>query len=97
MIVIALLNTLLLLVFNRIFPDNSKGGKWYFSFQTGKGLAFINILACDFLASVILVNLLLLFNMQESSALWIVGGAHAVLDIFIVTGYVRCSGKSAGC
>ena len=40
---------------------------------------------------------LLLFNMQESSALWIVGGAHAVLDIFIVTGYVRRSGKSAGC
>lgn len=91
LIIIALLNTLLLFLFNKKFPYNSRSDKRkIFSLHIDDGLAFINALSRDFLLSMIFTHLLLFIGVVENIVLWVICGIHVVVDIIIVINRIKC-------
>lgn len=89
LIIIALLNTLLLLLFDKKFPYNPKERKLFF-LHIDSGLTFVYTLASDFLLSMIIAHSMQFMDVKENIILWIICGIHIVADIFILTDRIKC-------
>lgn len=85
LITMAIVNSLLLLVFYRTLHVKAEARNKIFHFQFSDGLDFINYLAKDFLLSMILTHLMLFCGLGERFALWIAAGLHIIADILIVS------------
>lgn len=90
LIIIALLNTLLLFLFNKKYPFNSETKRKIFSLHIDNGLTFINTLSSDFLLSMIFAHLLLFISIVENIVLWIICGIHILTDVLIVINRIKC-------
>lgn len=91
LIIVALLNTLLLFLFDKKIPYNPGSEKRkIFSLHIDDGLDFIKTFSKDFFLSMIFTRLLLLIGIVENIVLWIICGIHIVVDIIIVINRIKC-------